>query len=153
MNVMTISLSGEDVTLRLSAGKLQEFIKSGKNTEQTPLLAVLDALDTLERKAALLTAALQHKGNANAIKNGYDLLDELVDNGWNDNKIRHLIVDLAAASGLTDAEDTAAVHDAVDKGLRKFVDTVATVLAGENPEKPETPETPQEAEANPENPT
>ena len=79
MNVMTISLSGEDVTLRLSAGKLQEFIKSGKNTEQTPLLAVLDALDTLERKAALLTAALQHKGNANKIKNGYDLLDELVD--------------------------------------------------------------------------
>lgn len=150
MNVMTISLSGEDVTLRLSAGKLQEFIKSSKNTEQTPLLAVLDALDTLERKAALLTAALQHKGNANKIKNGYDLLDELTDNGWNDNKVRHLIVDLAAASGLTDTEDTQAIHDAVNKGLRKFVDTVATVLAGENPEKPETP---PETEANPENPT
>lgn len=150
MNVMTIALSDEDVTLRLSAGKLQEFIKSSKNTEQTPLLAVLDALDTLERKAALLTAALQHKGNANTIKNGYDLLDELVDNGWNDNKIRHLIVDLTSASGLIDTEDTQAIHDAVDKGIRKFVDTVATVLAGE---KPDEPETPPEAKTNPENPT
>ena len=134
MQVKSLSLGGTAVSLRLTARQLQAYIKEHGNEAQSPLLAVLDAVESLKRKAALLSAALQYKGNDNTVKDGYDLLDMLADAGYTDMDIKLLIVNLAEQSGLVSGEDAQTVRESIGKGNRKFIDTVAMVLAGETPE-------------------
>lgn len=135
MNVKTISLGETTVSLRLTASKLHSYIKDYSNEEQSPLLSVLDAMESLKNKAGLFTAALQYKGNENSIKDGWELLDMLTDSGYSVLDVKRLIVELAEQSGLVEHDDAASVLDAIEKGNRKFIDTVAKVIAGENPEK------------------
>ena len=76
MRAMKIVLDDKAVYLRLSASKLAEYAKeigSGGNT----LFAVMDALDDLEKQAALFAAALNYKGNPNEIHDGFELIDML----------------------------------------------------------------------------
>lgn len=133
MNVLNITVGDTNLSLRLSASKLQEYIKNYSNEAQSPLLAVLDAMDSLKNQAALFTAALQHKGNLNPIKDGYELLDKMADAGFTPMQRKALIVDLAEQSGLVDTDDAATVRKSIERGNKKFIDTVAVLLAGDRP--------------------
>lgn len=134
MQVLNITLGDTPVSLRLTASKLQQYIKESGNESQSPLLAVLDAVEPLKQKAALLTAALQYKGNTNTVKDGYELLDLMADAGYTPMQTKLLIIDLAEQSGLVDPEDASTVREAIDKGNRKFINAVAMVLSGDTPE-------------------
>ena len=134
MNVKTITLGETTVSLRLTASKLQSYIKDYSNDAQSPLLAVLDAMEALKNKAALFTAALQYKGNTNTIKDGWEFLDQMADSGYSPMEVKKLIVELAEQSGLVDRNDAADVLAAIDAGNRKFINTITKVLAGEQPE-------------------
>lgn len=150
MRVKTIVLGDTTVSLRLTASKLQQYIKDYSNESQSPLLAVLDAVEPLKNKAALFTAALQYKGNTNTVKDGYELLDLMTDAGFTPMQVKHLIVDLAEDSGLVDPEDTSTVRDAIDSGNRKFINVVAKVLSGDAPEPDAPTANPEDvAEENP----
>lgn len=133
MNVLNITVGDTAVSLRLTASKLQEYIKNYSNEAQSPLLAVLDAMDSLKNQAALFTSALQYKGNLNLIKDGYELLDKMADAGLSPMDRKGIIIDLAEQSGLVDAEDATAVRKSIEKGNRKFIETVAVLLAGDRP--------------------
>lgn len=134
MQVLEIMVGSTPVSLRLTASKLQSYIKENGNDAQSPLLAVLDAVESLKQKAALFTAALQFKGNSNTVKDGYELLDMLADAGYTPLKTKQLIIQLAEQSGLVDPEDADTVREAIEKGNRKFINTVAMVLAGDAPD-------------------
>lgn len=150
MNVLNITVGDTNLSLRLSASKLQEYIKNYSNEAQSPLLAVLDAMDSLKNQAALFTSALQYKGNLNPIKDGYELLDKMADAGFTPMQRKALIVDLAEQSGLVDSDDAATVRKSIEKGNKKFIDTVAVLLAGDRPAMDEAPtEDTQTAEENP----
>lgn len=149
MNVKTITLGEATVSLRLTASKLQAYIKDYSNEAQSPLLAVLDAMESLKNKAALFTAALQHKGNSNSVKDGYELLDLMADSGYSTLDVKNLIVELAEQSGLVDHDDASTVLDAIENGNRKFIDTIAKVLAGEKPEDAPADEAEPPEEENP----
>lgn len=150
MNVYSITVGDTAVSLRLTASKLQEYIKNYSNEAQSPLLAVLDAMDSLKNQAALFTSALQYKGNLNTVKDGYELLDKMADAGITPVQRKILIIDLAEQSGLVDAEDATTVRTSIEKGNRKFIDTVAVLLAGDRPAVDEAPtEDAQPAEENP----
>lgn len=151
MQVLNITVGDTPVSLRLTASKLQSYIKDYGNEAQSPLLAVLDAVEALKQKAALFTAALQYKGNSNTVKDGYELLDMMADAGYTPLKTKLLIIQLAEQSGLVDPENADLVRESIEKGNRKFIDTVAKVLAGENPEPEGDPGSADPAEA--ENPT
>ena len=150
MNVKTITLGETTVSMRLTASKLQSYIKDYSNEAQAPLLAVLDAMEVLKNKAALFTAALQYKGNTNTIKDGWEFLDLMADSGYSPMEVKKLIVELAEQSGLVDRYDAADVISAIDAGNRKFINTITKVLAGEQPEG--TPES-DEGRPEEENPT
>lgn len=150
MNVLNITVGDTNLSLRLSASKLQEYIKNYSNEAQSPLLAVLDAMDSLKNQAALFTSALQYKGNLNPIKDGYELLDKMADAGFTPMQRKALIVDLAEQSGLVDTDDAATVRKSIEKGNKKFIDTVAVLLAGDRPAMDGAPaEDAQPAEENP----
>lgn len=134
MNVKTITLGETTVSLRLTASKLQDYIKNYSNEAQSPLLSVLDAMENLKNKAALFTAALQFKDNTNAVKDGWELLDLMADSGYTALDVKKLIVELAEQSGLVDHEDTVDVLNAIESGNRKFINTITMVLAGERPD-------------------
>lgn len=150
MNVLNITVGDTNLSLRLSASKLQEYIKNYSNEAQSPLLAVLDAIDSLKNQAALFTTALQYKGNLNPIKDGYELLDKMADAGFTPMQRKALIVDLAEQSGLVDTDDADTVRKSIEKGNKKFIDTVAVLLAGDRPTMDGAPaEDAQPAEENP----
>lgn len=149
MNVKTITLGETTVSLRLTASKLHAYIKDYSNEEQSPLLAVLDAMESLKNKAGLFTAALQYKNNDNTVKDGWVLLDMLTDSGYSTLDVKNLIVELAEQSGLVDHEDAASVLDAIEKGNKKFIDTIAKLLAGECPDDVPAADSEQPEEENP----
>lgn len=149
MNVKTVTLGETTVSLRLTASKLQSYIKDYSNEAQAPLLAVLDAMEVLKNKAALFTAALQYKGNTNTIKDGWEFLDLMADSGYSPMEVKKLIVELAEQSGLVDRNDAADVLEAIDAGNRKFINTITKVLAGEQPEGVSDSDGEQPEEENP----
>lgn len=152
MQTLDLVLSGTSVSLRLTASKLQQFIKDHGNEAQSPLLAVLDAVDSLKRKAALFTAALQFKDNHNTVKDGFELLDLLADEGYTPFQTQELVVKLSVMSGLVAEEDAETVLDSIEKGNKRFINTVAQVLSGDvENQAPAEAAAPGEAKA--ENPT
>lgn len=151
MNMLNITVGSTTVTMRLSARKLQDYIKKCCNNASSPLLAIMDAVDSLENQAELFTAALNHKGNLNAVKDGYELLDMMADANYTPVQRKKLVIDLAEYSGMIEENDGDTLRSALDRGERKFIDTVATVLAGENPKDKD--EHSQDIQAETENPT
>lgn len=151
MKTLDMLVGETTVSLRLTASKLEQYIKTFSNEAQSPLLAVLDAMESVKRKAGLFTAALQYKGNDNTVKDGYVLLDMLADEGYTPLKTQQLIIQLAEVSGLVDPDDADSVRDSIEKGNRRFIDTVAQLLAGETPEHTAGDNSPEASQE--ENPT
>ena len=69
---------GTQVQLRLTTGKLEQYLSQVNGSNENPLLAVLDAMTILPKRIKLFTAALQWPDNKNTIKNGAELLDRLL---------------------------------------------------------------------------
>lgn len=149
MKAMKLVLDDKAVYLRLSASKLAEYAKeigSGGNT----LFAVMDALDDLEKQAALFTAALTYKGNPNEIHDGFGLIDMLADAGYSPVGVKKMIIELAVTAGVISNGDALRVVSAIQAGSDKLYDAAVAVLSGDLPDLPAAK---QEAEEPVENPT
>ncbi len=82
---------------------------------------VFSAAGDCGRMAALLDAALNWKGSGNAAKDGGELYDRLVDEGWSGQAdFGSLAFDIAAASGIISEEQAAQLK----RSLRQAVDEV-----------------------------
>lgn len=93
---------GAEYRLRLTVGGQRNLrARFGEDTLQTVFLAAGDS----ERMCALLTEALSWPQSGNALTDGEQLYDLLVDWGWRgQERFGALAFDLAAASGLLTEE-------------------------------------------------
>lgn len=148
MRATKIVLDDTAVYLRLSASKLAEYAKeigSGGNT----LFAVLDALDDVEKQAALFTAALTYKGNPNEIHDGFELIDMLADAKYGPLGVKELIVKLAEDAGIITVADAAKVASAIKAGSEKLYKAAVAVLSGDIPDVSGAEKAPENDEENP----
>jgi len=131
LNVNTICVGEHTLTLRLTSKSLLNFNIEHGQEGTSPVVAVLSAITDLSAKADLLTAALNHPENRNAVKNGADLLDLMADSGsWEPNAINDLILQLAKDSGLLGEEDFLALIDPVMESNKKLISTLSNLLVG-----------------------
>ena len=121
------------VQLRLTAAKLEWYLKETKSDQQNPLLGVLDAVAILGKRIKLLTAALQWPKNANTVKDGAELLDLLLDDGVTPREISNMILELACQAGLIEEEELEDMMEANAEGSSKFRDAIRDFLAGKEP--------------------
>ena len=148
MKAKKLILADKAVYLRLSAAKLAEYtnaIGSGGNT----LFAVMDALDDLQKQAALFSAALTYKGNPNEITEGFDLIDMLADAEYGPLGVKQLIVELAEEAGVMNKVDAAKVVAAIKTGSDKLYDAAVAVLSGDLSGLPAAEQKAEEPEENP----
>lgn len=148
MKAKKLILDDKAVYLRLSAAKLAEYanaIGSGGNT----LFAVMDALDDLQKQAALFDAALTYKGNPNEITEGFDLIDMLADAKYGPLGVKQLIVELAEESGVMNKVDAAKVVAAIKTGSDKLYDAAVAVLSGDMSSLSAAEQKAEEPEENP----
>lgn len=148
MKAKKLILDDKAVYLRLSAAKLAEYanaIGSGGNT----LFAVMDALDDLQKQAALFSAALTYKGNPNEITEGFDLIDMLADAEYGPLGVKQLIVELAEEAGIMNKVDAAKVVAAIKAGSDKLYDAAVAVLSGDMSGLPAAEQRAEEPEENP----
>jgi hypothetical protein len=148
MKAKKLILDDKAVYLRLSAAKLAEYanaIGSGGNT----LFAVMDALDDLQKQAALFSAALTYKGNTNEITEGFDLIDMLADAKYGPLGVKQLIVELAEEAGVMNKVDAAKVVAAIKAGSDKLYDAAVAVLSGDMSGLPAMEQKAEEPEENP----
>lgn len=148
MKAKKLILDDKAVYLRLSAAKLAEYantIGSGGNT----LFAVMDALDDLQKQAALFSAALTYKGNTNEITEGFDLIDMLADAEYGPLGVKQLIVELAEEAGVMNKVDAAKVVAAIKAGSDKLYDAAVAVLSGDMSGLPAAEQKAEEPEENP----
>lgn len=148
MKAKKLILDDKAVYLRLSAAKLAEYanvIGSGGNT----LFAVMDALDDLQKQAALFSAALTYKGNPNEITEGFDLIDMLADAEYGPLGVKQLIVELAEEAGVMNKVDAAKVVAAIKTGSDKLYDAAVAVLSGDMSSLPAAEQKAEEPEENP----
>lgn len=147
LNAKTLNLGDNTVTLRLTTRAIRNYAQKHGEKGANPLVAVLSAVDDLDAKVDLFTAALTYSGNNNTIKSGEDLLDLMADNYMGRKEINRIIVDLTVAAGLVDSEQGTTLAEAVDTNDDKFMDILTGILTG-NPAPVEAADAPQE-----ENPT
>ena len=148
MKAKKLILDDKAVYLRLSAAKLAEYanaIGSGGNT----LFAVMDALDDLQKQAALFCAALTYKGNPNEITEGFDLIDMLADAGYSPVGVKELIIELATTAGVISNGDAAKVVAAIKTGSDKLYEAAVAVLSGNMSNLPTAPAQDAETQENP----
>lgn len=149
LNAKTLNLGDKTVTLRLTTRAIRNYANKHGAKGSNPLVAVLSAVDDLDAKIDLFTAALTYSGNDNPIKTGEDLLDLMADNDMGRKEVNRTIVDLAVDAGLMDDDQRSDLSAALDKNDDKFMDIVIGVMTGEStPDSGEAEETSQE-----ENPT
>lgn len=148
MRATKIILDDKAVYLRLSASKLAEYAKSIDSSGNT-LFAVMDALDDLQKQAALFEAALTYKGNPNEIQDGFELIDMLADAEYGPIGTKNLIVQLAEEAGMITKVDAAKLVAAIKAGNEKLYKVAVAVLTGDVSELTETEQRTEEAEENP----
>lgn len=148
MKARLITLEDKTVHLRLSASKLAEYANSIGSTGNT-LFAVMDALDDLEKQAALFSAALSFKGNPNQIHDGYELIDMLADAQYGPLGVKELIVQLAEEAGIMTKVDAAKVVAAIKTGSDKLYEAAVAVLSGDMSGLPAAKQETEETEENP----
>ena len=148
MKARIITLGDNAVYLRLSAAKLAEYAASIGSQGNT-LFAVLDALDDLQKQAALFTAALTFKGHPNEITDGFELIDMLADAEYGPMGVKQLIVELAEAAGVMNKVDAVKVVTAIKTGSDKLYDAAVAVLSGDMSSLPAMDQKAEETEENP----
>lgn len=127
-----ITVDGQELRLRLTtAGIRQIHEESGRN----PREVLLEAIDSAESMAVVLTAALNWKGNENPIRDGEALYDLLVDDGWAGSAdFGKLIFALGAVSGLWSSEDGDRMFSAMQRAVEDAYSSMEGI--GEQPDDP-----------------
>lgn len=123
---------GTQVQLRLTTGKLEQYLSQVNASNENPLLAVLDAMTILPKRIKLFTAALQWPDNKNTIKNGTELLDRLLDEGVTAREIRNMVLQMAAQAGLVDEDQLDEMIQSAQEGDEKFFSLISGTLAGKD---------------------
>ena len=123
---------GSQVQLRLTTGKLEQYLSQVNGSNENPLLAVLDAMTILPKRIKLFTAALQWPDNKNTIKNGAELLDRLLDEGVTAREIRNMVLQMAAQAGLADEDQLDEMIQSAQEGDEKFFALISGTLAGKD---------------------
>lgn len=133
LNVSTIYVGDKECTLRLTSKALMNFNLKHGAEGNSPVVAVLNAVNDYAARIDLFTNALNHPENKNTIKDGAMLLDLMADSGsWDRNGVNTLILDLAHQSGLLDADDYLALVDPVTQSGSKLIKTLSKLLTGED---------------------
>ena len=130
MKTYDFEVGGQLVQLRLTTGKLNQYLMDTKADSQAPILGVLDAMTNLGKRIRLMTAALTWPGNENPYKKGDQLLDDMADDE-DAPDLEDVILGLAADAGLVEVDQVEALIEAAKKGSRELMRTIRTVLAGE----------------------
>lgn len=132
LNVKTIMVNGTEVTLRLTSKALLNFNLKHGAAGQSPVVAMLSALDDMGARIDLFTNALNYPDNKNAVKNGADLLDMMADDEfeWPRDCVNRLILELAEESGLLSSEDFSSLLEPVEQNSKKLISALANLLAG-----------------------
>ena len=123
---------GTQVQLRLTTGKLEQYLSQVNGSDGNPLLAVLDAMTILPKRIKLFSAALQWPDNKNTIKNGAELLDRLLDEGVTAREIRNMVLQMAAQAGLVDEDQLDEMIQSAQEGDEKFFALISGTLAGKD---------------------
>lgn len=139
MKTYDVTLSRGEVQLRLTTGKLQQYLNKTGGLNMHPLLGVLDAVNNLEKKVELLRAALTWPGNPNKemTLDGAELLDMLVDEGLSGEDINGVILQLAQDAGLVAEDQREQLADALAAGSNALFGTICDALAGNEPDREE----------------
>lgn len=130
LNVKTLTVGENEVTLRLTSKALFNFNQKHGSEGTSPLVALLSAVDDIGARMDLLTNALNHPENKNKIKDGGQLLDLLHDTGWDRDMVNILILELAQESGLISSEELSNLIDPVAENGKRLVDKLADLLSG-----------------------
>lgn len=133
MKTMKITVGEMNIELRLTAAKLAEYATDTGSRGAT-LYAVMDALDYVEARAKLLTAALTFKGNNNPVLDGFELVDMLADAGWDPVEVKEMIVSLGVDAGVIGRDDAAKMKLAIRTGAERLCRAAVAVLSG-NPQE------------------
>lgn len=134
---ITVPVAGSEVQLRLTSKGLITYAKGMRLDHIPPLAAVISALDSVEAKCALFTAAMRWPGHPNDIKKyptGEALMDALLLEGWDFQQLDDLVVDLAQISGLTKEADAQRIKDAHAAGEQVNINRMVAMLKGEDAE-------------------
>lgn len=149
LKTVEISVDEKKLTLRLTSRAIMNYCKKHGSEGGSPVIAVLEAVNNIEARADLLTAALSHPDNHNEVKDGYKLLDLMADSGsWDRHVINDTILELARQSGLLTDEDYLSLIDPVRENGEKLISTMARLLTGQ-PIEGNTPDTQSEQAENP----
>ena len=131
LNVAKINVGGTEVTLRLTSKALMNYNLKHGTAGQSPVVAVLSALDDMEARVCLFTNALNHPDNKNTVKDGADLLDMMADDPcWGRGMVDRLILELAHESGLLSGEDFTNLLEPVEQNGKKLISALADLLTG-----------------------
>lgn len=140
-----LTLDGERViSLRLTSAKLAEFCEKHGVEGAAPSVSVLNAVNSQSAKLALLTAALNYPGApVGQTKNGAELLDTLIDAGYDASDIDGLIAELAIRSGIIPQANAEDLRAAMEVAGSIQVNRLLTLLNGKHLEDAEPEENPQ----------
>lgn len=155
MKTLNLNLSGNKLALRLTSAKLVEFAESAQTGGNT-LFAVMDALDNAFQQFSLFEAALSWPGNSNAIQDGNEFLDLLIDEDYGPEDRKELILELAVVSGVISRDNAAKVRAAIHAGSNRVIDVAVGLLSGQQLDvavSAEKSAPDEEGPANLENPT
>lgn len=129
MKTLNLNLAGNNLALRLTSAKLVEFAESAQTGGNT-LFAVMDALDHASQQHALFEAALSWPGNSNPIQDGNTFLDLLIDEDYDPEARKELILELAVVSGVISRDNAAKVRAAIHTGANRVMDMAIGLLSG-----------------------
>lgn len=128
-----LMLDGERYCLRLTAAGQREL---KERFHEEVLQTVFEAASDSEKMSALLEAALNWKGNENPIRDGGELYDRLVDEGWSGQvRFGGLAFDIAAASGLLDEKHAEKLKKSVEEAVNGVFDQLEEAADDEGEEK------------------
>jgi hypothetical protein len=97
---------------------------TGQDGSQTALNVIFASMDEPELMSGIFTEALNYGGNENAIKDGVELYDLLVDNGYSGSeRFVPILTSIACVSGL------------LSEGKKKAVDAMAERALTDEEEK------------------
>lgn len=112
----TMILNGESYELKLTA-KAQQNLES--KYKDSALSVIFNAIDRAGVRADVFQQALNFKGSANPVKDGYEFCDLLVENGYaGQEDFAKVLLGTAKASGIISGK----LEDQLTKRLASYMD-------------------------------
>lgn len=140
--------TGEILQFRLTSRALSAYCKAHGIEGANPTVSVLSAVDDLDKQAALFRAALNWPDNQNSIRDGYELIDALVDAGWSDIDRQVLVANIALSAGLWNGEADDLLKS-VKTGAQSKAKTIAALISGKSSDEDDAETDNTEDEENP----